>query len=235
MQLALARKDELFNGGIIASSSFYTGSFRGCNYFRTWFSTWRRWHIQYVCAPRRSSGRAQSHKVKSTGDISLFFPSLSFLPDYSECESKIQPAAGLITGDVGVKLPSSRAQRDWSAGFGCVTPRREATVSSRPPPPVQRHSVALYKNGNDKSSKHYVWKEDEKQSKSAASHSVYPSVSLLLITLVGFKSLLCVKNLQGCWQTPSSSSATHPNPPTHPSTSNLLSIFISPSNFCYCC
>lgn len=131
MQLALARKDELFNGGIIASSSFYTGSFRGCNYFRTRFSTWRRWHIQYVCAPRRSSGRAQSHKVKSTGNISKCFFFLSFLPDYSECESKIQQAAGLITGDVGIKLPSGRAQRDWSAGFGCVTPRCEATASSR--------------------------------------------------------------------------------------------------------
>lgn len=133
MQLALARKDELFNGGIIASSSFYTGSFWGCNYFRTRFSTWRRWHIQYVFAPRRSSGRTQSHKVKSTGDISRFFFPLSFLPDYSKCESRIETTAGLITGDVRTKLPSTRAHRDWSAGFGCVTPRREATVSSRRP------------------------------------------------------------------------------------------------------
>lgn len=86
------------------------------------------------------------------------------------------------------------------------------------PPPVQRHSAALYESGNDKSPKHYVWEEDEKQRKSAPSHSVYSSLPLLLITRVGFKSLLCVKNLQGCWQTPSSSTATHPNPPAPPPT-----------------
>lgn len=46
MQLALARKDELFNGSIIVSSSFYTGSFQGCNYFHTWFNSRCHRHVQ---------------------------------------------------------------------------------------------------------------------------------------------------------------------------------------------
>lgn len=52
MQLALARKEGLFNGSIIASSSFYSGSKLGCNYFHTWFNTWRHWHTQYMHTPR---------------------------------------------------------------------------------------------------------------------------------------------------------------------------------------
>lgn len=62
---------------------------------------------------RGTQADAQSHKVKSTADIApFFFPPLSFLPDYSKYESKMEPTAGLITGDVGIKLPSSRARRD---------------------------------------------------------------------------------------------------------------------------
>lgn len=61
MQLALARKDELFNGSIIASSSFYTGSFQGCNYFHTWFNSRCRRHIQYAHIPRPSWRHMHNH------------------------------------------------------------------------------------------------------------------------------------------------------------------------------
>lgn len=95
------------------------------------------------------------------------------------------------------------------------------------PPLLQRHSAALYQNGNDKSPKHYVWEEDEKQSKSAPSHSVYPPLPLLLSTLVGFKSLIRLKNLQGCWQTPP---PAQPRP--HPPNSILINVpFLSLSKF----
>lgn len=61
MQLALARKDELFNGSIIASSSFYTGSFQGCNYFHTWFNTWHHWHKHYAHIRKRSCRHIHTH------------------------------------------------------------------------------------------------------------------------------------------------------------------------------
>lgn len=61
MQLAHARKDELFNGSIIASSSFYTGSFQGCNYFHTWFNSQHHRHIQYAHMPRLSRRHTHNH------------------------------------------------------------------------------------------------------------------------------------------------------------------------------
>lgn len=67
-----------------------------------------------MCAHRGAQADARSHIKLSRRAIyhNFFFFPLSFLPDYSKCESKIEPAAGLITGDVGIKLPSTRAHRD---------------------------------------------------------------------------------------------------------------------------
>lgn len=83
MQLALARKDELFNGSIIASSSFYTGSFQGCNYFHTWFNTWHHWHIQYVHTLTHSC-----RHIRSLIDLGWHSIYHTILPDYSKWTKK---------------------------------------------------------------------------------------------------------------------------------------------------
>lgn len=87
MQLALARKDELFNGSIIASSSFYTGSFQGCNYFHPWFSTWCHSNVRHAAQTSALAGtRAQSYGIKLTSNASH---NHATLPHYTKWKSKI--------------------------------------------------------------------------------------------------------------------------------------------------
>lgn len=116
MQLALARKDELFNGSIIASSSFYTGSSQGYNYSWTWFSRWH-WHVQRVRSHNRSRRRK---KVKLMRSTSPTFTWLFRAREQNRPAELIRVDAGIIQAEGASRGVAGQCHRQGGGSCPCL-------------------------------------------------------------------------------------------------------------------
>lgn len=129
MQLALARKDELFNGSIIASSSFYTGSSQGYNYSWTWFISWWHWHVQRVRSHRRSRRR---RKIKPTRSTLLTFTWLFKAGEQHRPAALICVDAGIIQAKGASRGPAGPCHSPQGGGSSPPLPavwyRNQITV-----------------------------------------------------------------------------------------------------------